>query len=153
MNSFLFPVTSKATVNFLEALITGAATPMNNLPGPRSGSYRFLIRAIAVDAMEQFGPEFWFFSRAAGVTADPDTDDFLSKWQFTDGMAAQIGSAGLWRYYADGLAIPYVDLDALNTINPMNLHVILQNGSATPKSANAAGAIATTFWLEPQVAY
>lgn len=151
MDHFLYPVIAVGTINFLEALAQNAVGAMNNLYGlPRQGSQRFFIRAIECATMENFGPEFNFFGSAAGFTTNPDTDTFIARYGFVDAMGERMGGAGLYRYYVDGLAIPYFDLDAANSaeINPL-LHVKLQNISATGKSANAAGAIAATFWVSP----
>jgi len=160
--TFLAPVQSVETVNFLEALagaaVTGTppfvASAMNNLNGvPAIGSRRFLIRAIQVLAVQNFGPEFNFFGSAAGKTTDPATDTFISRFGFTSAMGEQIGGAGLFRYYIDGLAIPYLDLDTINTVNPPTLHVVLQNIDTVAKSANAPGQLTATFWLEVMQSY
>lgn len=152
--NFVFPVASRPTVNFLEALTTNQASAMNNLPGvPPVGSRRYYIRAIEAVCKQQIGPQFNFFATAAGNTTDPSTNTFLSRWGFLDSFGAQIGGTGLYNYYVDGLAIPYRDDDTINTVNPPKLHVILQNTSATSKSANATGALSVTFWLEPMKEY
>lgn len=154
MNTFVYPVTSDPAVNFLEALAQNAASAMNILYGvPPVFSRQYLIRAIEVTTKEAYGPELNFFSTAAGLTTDPATDTFLSRWGFLSSMAERIGATGLYRYYVDGLAIPYFDGDTINSVNPPSLHVILQNISATAKSADATGASKMTVWLQPQTAY
>ncbi len=150
MSGFLFPIVSLKGSNFTEGLAQWVASAMNNRPlWPSSGSRRFLIRAIEVLARENFGPELNFFSTAAGFTTDPATDTAIARFGFIATMGEQIGGAGLWRYYVDGLAIPYVDLDTVNTGTPPTLHVILQNISATAKTAGAPGEIVVTVYVEP----
>lgn len=150
--SFLFPVPTVGTVNFLPALAAASAfgtqpfagTAINNINGvPPIGSRRFLIRAISWTAVENIGLEFDFFSRAAG-------GQFLGRYQFASVNGAQYNAAGLFNYYVDGLAIPYYDDDTINTVNPPTLHVGVQNIDTVAKSANAAGAVVVVFWLEPQ---
>lgn len=150
--SFLFPVQSVGTVNFLPALAAAAGTftppfagtAINTINGvPPIGSRRFLIRAISWTAVENIGLEFDFYSRAAGGV-------FLGRYQFASVNGVQLNGAGLFNYYVDGLALPYFDDDTINTINPPTLHVAAQNIDTVAKSANAAGAVVAIFWLEPQ---
>lgn len=159
-SNFLFPVYSVATVNFLEALAAAAMsfTPpfvgsaINNLPGvPPSGSRRFLIRAIEYLAVQNVGLEFDFFGSSVGPTLDPATDTFIARYQFASANGVQYNGAGLYRYYVDGLAIPYFDLDTANSVTPPTLHVGVQNIDTVAKSADVPGAIACTFWLEPNL--
>lgn len=160
MENFRFPVYAVPTVNFLEALAaaSGSLTPpftgsaINNLAGvPPIGSRRFLIRAIEYLAKENVGLEFDFFGSAAGPTTDPATDTFIGRYQFASANGVQYNSAGLYRYYVDGLAIPYLDLDTANSTTPPTLHVGVQNADTVAKSADVAGAISVTFWLEPML--
>lgn len=150
--SFLFPVQSIGTVNFLEALAAASAfgtppfagTVINNINGvPPIGSRRFLIRAIGWTAVENIGLEFDFFSRAAG-------GQFLGRFQFASVNGAKYNNAGLFNYYIDGLAIPYFDEDTINTVNPPTLHVGAQNIDTVAKSAGVPGQVVAIFWLEPQ---
>lgn len=158
--NFVFPVYSKPTVNFLEALAAAAVslTPpfegsaINNLPGvPPVGSRRFMIRSIEYTAMERVGLEFDFFGSSAGPTADPATDSFIARYQFSSIDGVQYDGTGLWRFYIDGLAIAYFDIDTANSVTPPTLHVGVQNVDTVAKSADAAGAIACTFMLEPNL--
>ena len=153
-NDFLFAVDSVPTVNFTEALAQNAASAMNILYGvPPQFARRYTIRAIEVTAVDNFGPELNFFASAAGFTTDPNTDNLISRWGFISSMGEQIGGSGLWRYYVDGLAIPYHDKDTANSVNPPTLHVILQNISANVKNASPAGAIKVRVWMTPQTAF
>ncbi len=159
-SNFLFPVYSKGTVNFLEALLAASgsltapfhATAINNLAGvPPIGSRRFLIRAIEYLAKEDVGLEFDFFGSSAGPTTNVDTDTFIARYQFSAINGVQYNSTGLYRFYVDGLAIPYFDLDTANSVTAPTLHVGVQNVDTVAKSADATGAIACTFWLEPNL--
>jgi hypothetical protein len=161
-NTFLFPVRSVETTQF-NSPIAGASAPMTppyaasvmtNIPGvPAIGSRRFLIRAIQVIAKENFGPEVNFFSKAAGPTLDPATDSFIARFQFLSVNGEQIGGVGNFRYYIDGLAIPYQDDDNISKVGVGSLHVILQNVDVTAKSGDTNGATVVTVWLEPVQAW
>jgi len=148
--SFLFPVPTVATVNFLPALAAASAfgtppfagTAINNINGvPPIGSRRYLIRAIRWTAVENIGLEFDFFSSNSGA--------FLARYQFASVNGVQYNAVGPFAYYVDGLALPYFDADTINTVNPPTLHVGVQNIDTVAKTANAGGAINATFWLEP----
>lgn len=151
MTNFVHPVVSVGTVNFLEALAAaGNATAVNAIKGvPPVNSRRFLIRACSVLAMEHIGMTFLFFASAAAQTANVDTDRFISSLGFVAGQGVQMNGAGLWRYYVDGMSVPYYMDGSGNSQTPPTLNVALQLQGATAKSANAAGAVAATFWLEP----
>lgn len=154
MQNFLHPVYAKGSVNFREALAAaGVATPVNALPGvPPINSRRYFIRAVSALAMEHIGMTFLFFGTSSAPTADVDTDRFISSFGFVAGQGIQHNNAGLWRYYVDGLMIPYYMDGAGNTITPATLNVALQLQGAVAKSANDAGAVSVTFWLEPMSA-
>lgn len=148
--NILFPVKSRADVDFTEALAENAASAMVTLYGVEPiFSRRYFIRAIRVTAKENFGPQLNFFASAAGDTTEPSTNTFLGRWGFAASMGTQIGATGLWQYYIDGLAIPYYDEDTILTTVPPNLHVILENISATAKSADADGAVTVEVWMQP----
>ena len=152
--NFVYSVPSAEATNFTEALVTNANSAMNNLPGlPNAGSGYWFIRAIMALATENYGPSFTFFGSKNGFTLDPATDFQAGVFAFSSAMGVQVGGSGLWRYYVDGLAIPYIDLDQIGTVNPPNLHVILGNISATGKSAYPAGKTQVTFWLEMAQAF
>lgn len=157
--SIIHTIRSVETLHFTEALAgaagTGvapfAATAMYNLPGvPPSGPRRFLIRNLAVMAIQNFGPEVNFFGSSLGDTADPATDFFLGRFSFTSSMGEQIGNpaVGVFRYYVDGLAIPYHDRDAANSLTLPTLHVIMQNIDTTAKLGAAAGNVIIAVGLE-----
>ncbi len=155
---FIYPVVSKPTVDFLDAL--GAAAnafqppfvggPVNNLPGvPPVNSRRYFIRGIEYLATENVGLEFDFFSSASGLTNVIGTDTFLARYQFASSNGVQFNGTGLYRYFSWGLDLPYYDDDTLNTTTSPSLHVAIQNVDTTAKSAGAPGAITCRFWLTP----
>lgn len=162
--TIIHPVVSLEGTNFTEALAGAAgvgvgpfnATAMNNIPmGLPWGNRRYLIRSILVMTLQNFGPEINFFASALGNTADPATDFFLGRFGFTSSMGEQIGNpaAGCFRYYVDGLAIPYHDRDTANSTTPPSLHIVMQNIDTVAKSAAAAGNVVVRIGLEPQQAW
>lgn len=153
MNQFLYPIRSKGTVNFLEGLAVGAASAMNSLPGlPNVNSRRYLIRAVRVVSVQNLGMNFQFYGASTGVTADVDTNRFISSFGFVAGQGVRYNSAGLYLYYVDGLAIPYYEDGAGNAVARPSLNVVLQIQGATAKLADVAGALTAEFWLEPMSA-
>lgn len=149
MNNNVFPVRGLGTVNFLEALAAGAASAVNALHAPPIGSRRFLIRAVSVVSVQNLGMIFQFYAAVAGVTANVDTNRFVSSFGFVAGQGVRYNSTGLYLYYVDGLSIPYYMDGSGNAVNPPTLNVVLQIQGATAKLANADGAIHPVFWLEP----
>lgn len=161
-NSFLHPVQSNPTTMFIEALGAASSTftapfvgsAIYNIGLPKaSGSGRWIIRAIQYLCVQQVGLEFDFFNSASGLTNLIATDGFISRIQFGSVQGQLFNNLGLFRFYLDGLAIPYVDNDTVNTVNPANLHVAAQNVDTVAKGAGAAGAVNATFWLEPMQAW
>ncbi len=161
-NTYLFPVYSNPMTQFTEALGAAAvsftppfvASAMYNLQGvPPIAGRQYLIRAIMYEAAQNFGLEFDFFGSALGLTNVLGTDTFISRYQFSASNGAPIGAGALYRYYVDGLAIPYYDLDSANSVNPPTLHVVAQNDDTVAKSASPAGGMQATFWLEPMQAW
>ncbi len=149
-NTFKFPVTSRPDTNFTEALaaaasyLTGpfAATPINTIYGVEPiNSKRYLLVGISIEAVEQLGLQFLFYSSAAG--------GFLCSWNTASMSTWQKDGSGLYNYYQDGFSMPIYDADTINTVNPPNLHVAVQNIDTVAKSADAAGALTVTFWLTP----
>ena len=152
--TLLYDAVSKPASQFTEALAQNAASAMYNLPfGPPVGTRRFLIRALQVLTNENYGPQLNFFATAAGRTADPATNTFLAPFGFVSSMGYQLGGAGVWYYYIDGMAIPYFDGDTIGTQTPPSLHVVLQNISPTAKSAYPTDSTKVTAWLEPVQTY
>jgi hypothetical protein len=162
-NTFLHPVQSNPTTQFIEALAAAGSTftppfvgsALYNLPGlPPVNSRRYLIRAIEYLCVQDVGLEFDFWNSASGLTNAIATDAFISRFQFGAVNGAQFNGAGLFRFYVDGLAIPYFDADSvLSTTVVPTLHVAVQNVDTVAKSAGAPGAVNATFWLEPMQAW
>lgn len=159
-SNFLYPVYAVPTVNFLEALAAASSTftppfvgtAMNNLAGvPPIGSRRFLIRAIAYVCAQQVGLEFDFFGSAAGLTNLIGADTFIARYQFASVNGQQFNGAGVYRFYVDGLSIPYYDIDVANSVTPPTLHTAVQNVDTVAKSGGAPGAVNATFWIEPML--
>lgn len=172
-NTFLIPVKSVMATQFTEALAGGAApgTPggasaMYDLVGLPPAIRRVLIRAILVETTENFGPEINIFQTNAGKTTTPLTDTFVGRFGFLKASGQQLAAAGLWRYYVDGLAIPYVDLDTTGNANASQaaqqgaptIHVTLDNIDTVAKLAFVAGnppvgAAVVTLTCEPMATY
>lgn len=152
MQTTLFPVISRPTVDFVEALAaaSGALQPpyhasaIYSLYGlPSAGNRRFLIRSIEWTAVESIGLEFDFFATSTG--------GLLGSFAFIKANGAQYNSAGVYRYAIDGLAIPYYNTTAgYSQIAPPAMYVGVQNCDVTAKSADAAGQLTVTIWAEPQ---
>lgn len=106
-----------------------------------------MIRALQILSVENLDWELWFFRTSGFDTADADTNRWCGYWQFGT-TAVQIGGAGLYHYYIDGLAIPYQDED-----NSSQLHLALINRSAAGKTAGDAGAIKVGVVLEPTLGW
>ncbi|SRR5579859_1846967 len=148
------PLPSSPTVNFLEVLATNAASAMNNISGLAPSIPFWWIAGVTVLTQQNFAPEFNFFKSASGPQVGVAADTWLGRIGFTQAQGEQIATTGLWRYVSllpVGTAIPYWDADRQLTQNPPQLHVVLQNTGATTKSAGAPGAIAVTFWMQPQM--
>lgn len=154
MNQFLYPMSTVGTVNFLEDLAVGQNSAINVLPGlPRVNSRRYLIRAVSVVSVQNLGLQFLFFSTPdAAPTELVATDSFVSSFGLVAGMAVRYDAAGLYRYYMDGLAVPYYMDGSGNQVAAPSLNVALGIQGATAKLADAAGALRATFWVEPMSA-
>lgn len=101
-----------------------------------------IIRNISIVSVEDRNWELWFWGRNTFNEPTPDIDTFIGSWLFAV-AGKQIGAAGLFHYYVDGLYIPYRDLDQTSKI-----HMTLVNRSAGAKSAGDAGAIRVQLGLE-----
>ncbi len=146
----LHEVRSNPALHFTAALAQNAVSAVTSLPGlPRGGSLRYLVRALSVVTKEHYGPDVNFFASASGFTTSPATDHFLSRFTFDADLGAQLGGSGLWRYYVDGLSVPYYDRDTWGSLSPPLLHIALGNTEATAKSAGADGSTTITAWVEP----
>ena len=106
-----------------------------------------IIQAIQILSMENLSWEVWFFRTNAQDPADADVNRFTGYWAFGT-TAVQIGGAGLFHYYIDGLSIPYQDEQQTS-----KLHLALINRSAAGKSAGANGAIRVQVTLAPTLGW
>lgn len=149
MPASLIPARSSQATDFTQALATDAVTPIVNLSIPSPSIRRWYIRAISVVGLEGIAPEFNFFSSATGINADPSLDNWIGAVPFEATDAKRFGGAGVFRFWTDGLQIPYYDIDAANLVAMPSLHVVLANRGAVAKSAGAPGNLQATFWLEP----
>lgn len=101
-----------------------------------------IIRNITIVSVEDLNWELWFWGRNTFNEPTPDIDTFIASWLFAV-AGKQIGGAGLYHFYVDGLYIPYKDLDQTSRI-----HMTLVCRSAAGKSAGDAGAIRVRLGLE-----
>lgn len=138
-------VTTVAASQFRSALAQNAAENLsldvNNAGvGIRVDS---ILRSLMIVSVENLLWELWFYGRNTyNAPATPDAQTFLGSWMF--GVSGtQIGAAGLYHYYIDGLYIPIKDLDQTGKI-----HMSLICRSAAGKSAGDAGAIRVQLGLE-----
>jgi hypothetical protein len=102
-----------------------------------------LIRGLSILSVQALTWELWFYRTANYDAAAIDTNQWIGYWNFGS-TPVQIGGAGLFHYYIDGLEIPYVDADSTAKI-----HMSLINRSAGAKNADDAGAIKVGLIVEP----
>lgn len=106
-----------------------------------------IVRALAILSTEARSWEIDFFRSAQFGAATLANNRFAGVWNFANtgnpGDGMQIGGAGLYYYYVDGLYIPIRDEDQTSAV-----HVALVNRSAAAKSANDAGALRVQIALE-----
>lgn len=164
---FLYKVRTTSTVQWTAAIAQNAAVNANiavpaGLSG-MNGQVECILRGLTIVSKEQLAWELAFYTSDLFAGSSIDTDTYIGSWAFaasgTAGDGEQIAATGDFLYYIDGLEIPLwdTDLDVITagldaTAGSGELHVRLVNRSAAAKTANAAGAIAVTFWLEPMQA-
>ena len=143
-----YTVRTDKDTHFTGAIAQNASEEENVvLPGALAGirgNARGYIRSITVVSDQQLAWELGFFSADSFEDADADVDTHIAAWPFQAADGIQIAATGLYRYYVDGLAIPYLDDDGT-----FELHVALINRSATGKNAGATGEVAVEFEIEP----
>ncbi len=103
-----------------------------------------IISGITINSKENLAWELQFWGSSAFQTTNPDTDLFLGRWAFAAGDGVQDAATGLFRYYIDGLNMPYQDEN-----NTGKLHMALVNRSAAAKTAGDAGGIRIIVWASP----
>ncbi len=170
-SAFQQPVFSNPTVDFTEALSTNDASANVDLVLSTRDPLWF-IRAIAIVSVQDLAWELQFYSSADNLGGTLDTDKFIGVWQFSPLVVGPPASPGypitpidvspadaFYRFYVDGLWIPYYDGDMLGARSvaaggtyPNNaaVHTRLVNRSATSKIAGASGAVKVTLFLAPQ---
>lgn len=112
-----------------------------NLAGLNGNSGR--IRSVTVLADQALAWEIAFYSTDGFSDPDADVDSYIDSVRFSEGDGLQDDGAGLYRYCASGLDIPYVDDDGTNEV-----HCRVINRSATGKNAGATGEIVVRVTIE-----
>lgn len=138
------PVTTSGASQFRSALAQNAAENLSLDVNSYGVGQRVdaIIRTLQITSVEDRQWELWFYGRNTYNTPTVDSNTRVGWWLF--GVAGkQIGAAGLYHYYVDGLYIPYRDLDQTGKI-----HMSLINRSAGAKSAGDAGALKLTIGIE-----
>lgn len=154
-------VASDPASDFTAAIVQDAAAYADLLlPGSVSAgrTARARIKCLSIQSVENVAWEIWFF-RKQRTGAEVITDvAFAGFWSFAAADAVQIGGAGLYYYYVDGLDIPYSNEDLLPNGRPDEdgqrkyLHLALIPRGAG-KSAAAAGEIRIQVDLEPTLGW
>lgn len=139
------PVTTEATSQFRLGLVTAAGENLSLDVNRHGVGIRVdsIIRTMMIVSVQDLMWELWFWSKNTyNSSANPDANLLIGTWLFgVSGM--QVGGAGLYHYYVDGLYIPYRDLDQTGKI-----HMTLVNRSAGAKTAGDAGAVRVQLGLE-----
>lgn len=158
-----FVLRSNKDVDFIGALAQNAAKYADiNMP-PQVGG-RNVLRSIAIVSKQNLAWELVFFR----IQTPPDTSSanyinsyqLAGRWAFQAGDGVQIGAAGPFLYYIDGLSIPVEDWDdrlpvspqplrVFSSTTPPRLHCALVNRSAAVKNGDSSGEILIDFRLEP----
>lgn len=79
-----------------------------DVPSQRSSAVG-VARNIRIWSSIQREWEIAFYRTLVGRNADPNLDGFLGSFLFAAASGRQIGGAGLYRYYIDGLSILCLD--------------------------------------------
>lgn len=127
--------------HFTEA-IAQYATEEEDLPGLASNF--IIIREVTILSDQNLSYRLLFFTTDGFANANLDLDTFLSSRALdipTSGF--QIGATGKYYLEVDNLAISYHDDDGTH-----ELHVALQNLSATGKNAGATGEVVVHILYE-----
>jgi hypothetical protein len=147
-------VRTDPATQFLAACAQNAALTENLIQGSGAGqidgsvaggnTVRSRLRALLVMSAQNLAWEVVLWGKDTFNTGAIETQYPLAQWAFAAGDGTQIGGAGLYYYYVDGLDMPYSDLDRTG-----ELHLMLVNRSAGAKNADAAGAVLIQLQLEP----
>lgn len=158
-----FVLRSNKDVDFVGTIAQNAAIYADiNMP-PQVGG-RNVLRSLGIVSKQNLAWELVFFR----IQTPPDISSanyiasyqFCGRWSFQAGDGVQIGGAGPFLYYIDGLQIPVEDWDdrlpvlpkplrVFSSTTPPRLHCALVNRSATVKNGDSSGEILVEFRLEP----
>jgi hypothetical protein len=148
MTPFTYLLATDPDDQFTGALATNATENENLVLNAAlagvNGAAQGLIRSITIVSDQNLAWELQWYTADTFQNADPEVDSFLSYWAFAAADGVQVAATGLYRYYVDGLAIPYKDADASG-----EMHISLINRSVTSKNAGATGEIKVTLGVEP----
>jgi len=144
----VYRVSSVDGDHFTDAIVANAAEAESfTLIGGRRGRYR--IRAAVVISSDNLAWEFWVYRTAGMRDLNPNLDVFCGRWGWQAINGEQVGAAGLWYYYIDGLDIAIEDVSESGQI-----HLELVNRSAGAKTAFAAGGrFRLELLLEPTLGF
>ncbi len=137
----IYTLSTDKDVEFTGAIVQNAVE-QENLAGLASNRIR--ITGISIQSDQQLDYRVILFNKDTFANADLDIDTFAEE-QELDLLSYGFLIAGASQYYmvVDGLAIDYDDEDGTHEI-----HVALQNLSATAKNAGATGEVVLKFFYE-----
>ncbi len=137
-NKIIFTLTSDKDSHFSGAIVQNA-TEEENLVGLASNRIR--ITSITIQSDQSLDYRLIFFNTDAFANSDLDVDDLAGEVEL-DIPSYGFRIAGANQYYMSvhGLTLDYEDEDG-----SYELHVALQNLSATAKNAGATGEVVVTI--------
>lgn len=139
----LFELRTDKDTHFAGA-INQWATEEENVTGLLTS--KIVIRGVSVLSDQQLNYRAILFSRDSFADADLDVDEFVSEIDLDLlSYGFQIAGAGLYMMSVTNLRVPYEDKDETK-----ELHVALQNKSATAKNAGATGEVVMRIFYEEQ---
>lgn len=151
MASFQFPVRTLKGTHFTTELVQNAAenedVVLDGALAGVNGNARNIVQTITVISDQNLAWEIALYGKDtfAGGT-DLDANTILCHHAFAAADGAQVGGAGSYVYFVDGLNLPYQDED-----HSGELHIQLINRSATSKNAAGTGEVVVQLWLSPPV--
>jgi hypothetical protein len=141
----IIPVTTVAATQFRSALAQNAGENLSLDVNSYGVGIRVdsIIRTLQIMSVEDRQWELWFYGKNSfNASVNPDVNT-RNGWYWFGVSGRQIGAAGLYHFYVDGLYVPYRDLDQTGKI-----HMTLINRSAGAKSAGDAGALRVILGIE-----
>lgn len=129
-----------------DAHFTGAiaqnAIETENIAGLISNNIK--ITGIAIESDQNLAYRLLFWRKDTAASADLDIDEFIADQELDlPSYGFQVAGAGQYYMFVDGLDIEYQDAD-----DTYELHVSLQNLSATGKNAGATGEVKIVIFYE-----